>query len=369
MIQVQDFNLEVLKTHKAFFLLDDLPKNSKELEIFIQTPTGLELVDFIDVFAMQDGSLLAGWGHPYQKLGLQSLIAKADNISQIINLYLFERICTVYDKPIDSSFGVFTFAKSQPVPNADWRCDRGYYGPARFQEDFSNPIITSIDDIIVYESFLSVPGAGHLIYIETGGKEQLGIEKINNSVIPTTGRTFQELLRLIYEWSVLAEEPFNSTDEVTIAAKQYLNSLNLTEQELNVIRSLTPMQVSQFISGSLQARVRPTNVSSMNSDIANILFKRIAFSSLSFIVARNANLWDFEEVYNAELQELEEGMARFREYYGVPEYEPLDNESRASEFAKVFVANQDSYIDVQLRGVKNKDTVTKLALSIHDETP
>ena len=105
----------------------------------------------------------------------------------------------------------------------------------------------------------------------------------------------------------------------------------------------------------------------MSEQISNIIFKRMSSSSLSFIISRNPDLWNFEEIYNTELEELEKGMARFREYYGVPEYESLDNESRAGELAKAFVVNQDSYIDVQLRGFKNKDIVMKLSLAIHEE--
>lgn len=356
-MKVNPFSIDVLTTHKSFFLLNKLPKNAIDIDVKIQTPNGQEDVDFIDVFSMADGSLLAAWVHPLQKLGLQNLVASVEDNRQIINLYPIERMIDKYNKPIDSDFGVFVFTKSSPIDNADWRCDRGYYGAQRFVQNFATPFITKLEDIIMYESFLSVAGAGHLLYMEVAKNTESANNALNNSLIPTTGRTFQEVLRLVYEWSVLANHPFDSTEEPAIAANNFLTALNLSETEMSEIESLTPMQVAQFLLGSETARVRPNNIQEMTKGVEDILFDRMASSSLSFIVSRNPEIWDLQQVLERELEELEQGIFRFKEYYEIPNYVDLGDTETIMEFSGVISSNQLAYFHNQLRHFANKKKV------------
>ena len=357
MIQTQPFTLDVLSTHKVFFLLEHLPKNTTEVDIWIQTPIGYESVDFVDVFVMQDGSLLAAWKHPLQKLPLQNLVAFGDGVTQVLNLYPIERIIDLYDRPVDATSGTFNFTQSRVIDGADWRCDNGYYGPSMFAGELENPVISNIGEIVAFEPFLGIAGVGHIIYLESTNKHELAVEKLNNSVVPITGRTFQEVLRLIYEWSVLANEPFNSLDDAAVTAKNYMEALRFSEDEIDLIKELTPMQISKFISGSTEARVRPDNITPLSAGIADILFKRMASSSLSFIISNNPTIWDYEEVHQRELAELEEGILRFRAHYGVPEYVELTEVSRVMDFAEIQAPKQLSYVHNQLRHFANKKTI------------
>jgi len=369
MIQVQSFTLNVLSTHKVFFLLGRLPKNTQEVDVWIQTPIGYESVDFVDVFSMQDGSLLAAWKHPLQKLGLQNLVVFADGVTQVLNLYPAERIIDLYDRPVNANSGTFIFSGSGVIEGADWRCDNGYYGPkSLYVDELDGSLIKGMGEIIAYESFMAVAGIAHIIYLESNTKNNpeladLAVEKLNNSVAPVAGRTFQEVLRLIYEWSVLAEEPFNSTENVAVAAKNYIEALYFTEDEINLIKELTPMQISKFISGSTEARIRPNNIPTLSSGIAEILFKRMASSSLSFIVSRNPEIWDYQEVRQKELEELQNGILRFKEYYEIPNYVELDDIETVMQFAETKASNQLAYFHNQLRIFKNKEHILNEILS------
>jgi hypothetical protein len=363
MIQTQPFNIDVLSTHKVFFLLEHLPKNTTEVDIWIQTPIGYESVDFVDVFVMQDGSLLAAWKHPLQKLPLQNLVAFGDGVTQVLNLYPVERIIDLYDRPVDATSGTFIFSGSGVIDGADWRCDNGYYGPkSLYVEELDSSLINSLAEIVAYEPFMSVAGLGHIMYVESNTQNKpeladLAVNKLNNSIAPVVGRTFQEVLRLIYEWAVLADEPFNSTENVAVTAKNYMGTLRFTEDEIDLIKELTPMQISKFISGSTEARIRPDNITPLSAGISDILFKRMASSSLSFIISRNPGIWDYEEVRQKELDELEVGILRFREYYGVPEYVELTETSRVLEFAEIQAPKQLAYVHNQLRHFANKKSI------------
>jgi hypothetical protein len=355
MITIKPFNLEVLSTHKGFFLLDKLPKHATEVDVWVQTPTGNESVDFVDIFSMADGSLLAAWKHPFQRI--HNLQVFCEGIVQILSLYIVERVIDVYDKSPDSEYGTFNFCPSVHVEGADWRCDQNMYGPRSFKGEKVAQIINSLDEIVYYESLLNVCGAGHIIYLETRTKSELANEKLNNSIVPVTGRTFQECLRLVYEWSVLAEEPFNSKDDAAVAASKFIKSLKLTEQEIEEINSLPQMQVSKFILGSETARLRDMEIPELSEGIVNILFKRIAASTLSFIVSRNPSIWDFDEIKNQEILQMEMGIQRFREYYKLPEDMDIEDDEKVLDHAFIYFEKEHSYVYTQLRNFRNKKKV------------
>ena len=154
MIQVQPFTTDVLLTHKMFFVLNKLPKNAEEIDVWIQTPTGPESVDFVNIYSLHDGTLLAAWQHPFQKLSLQNLTAFCDGHTQIINLYPIERIIDIYDRPVDAEWGTFIFTKSAPIDGTDWRCDKGMYGARPFESENVDRVITELGQVVYFEPFL-----------------------------------------------------------------------------------------------------------------------------------------------------------------------------------------------------------------------
>jgi hypothetical protein len=347
MIQTQPFSTKILSTHRGFFLLDKLPKFASELDVWIQTPTGNESVDFIDAFVLQDGTLLAAWIHPFLKLPLHNLTASCDGVTQVLNLYPIERIIDIYDKPLsvsedDNNLWAFSFTDSVAVNGGDWRCDRGMYGPKMFVEENVDRVFSGVTEIIVYEPFLCVNGAAHLLYTEGKNKKDLALEKVNNSFYPATGFTIQETMRLIYEWSALTEEPFNSTDSAAIAAKTFLDSLGFTTEERTALASLPPMQISNYLAGSETARVRPSNIPALDNAIKTMVFKRMASSSLSALF----KIHGIEDTYGLqalEQAELDAGIQRFNDYYT----EPVS-------------AADKPFFDNQVRFFRNKQTVLNL---------
>jgi hypothetical protein len=342
MIQTQPFTTEILATHRGFFILNQLPKNAQEVDVWIQTPVGVESVDFVDVFVLSDGTLLAAWQHPFLKLPLHNLTVFCDGVTQLLNLCPLERIIDIYDRPLDATLGTFSFAKSIPIDGGDWRCHRGMYGPWQFTDDNYGQVIEELPQIVIYESFLNANETAHIVYLEATGRTQVAEEKVNNSIAPVTGRTLQETFRLIYEWSVLAEEPFNSTDEAAIAAKAFLNNLGFSSEERAVLASLPPMQIANYLAGSETARVRPSNIPALDDAIKTMVFKRMASSSLSALL----KIHSIEDTYGLtalEQAELDAGVQRFNDYYS----EPVS-------------AGDKPFFDNQVRFFRNKQIVLNL---------
>jgi hypothetical protein len=65
----------------------------------------------------------------------------------------------------------------------------------------------------------------------------------------TQGRTMGELLRIMYEWSLLAEEPFNSEHVYAVSCKKVLALLNPPENIINEIKSYPDMHLVRFLRG------------------------------------------------------------------------------------------------------------------------
>ena len=347
MIQTQPFTTAVLSTHRGFFILDKLPKLATEVDVWIQTPAGNESVNFIDVFVLADGTLLAAWKHPFQKLPLHNLTVFCNGVTQVLNLYPLERIIDIYDKPLmppadDNNLWAFAFTDSVSVDGGDWRCDRGMYGPKMFVKENVDRVFSEITEIVVYEPFLCLNGVGHLVYTEGKDKRDLALEKFNNSFSPSTGLTIQEILRLIYEWSILAEEPFNSTDDAALAAKAFLDGLGFTVEERATLASLPAMQIANYLSGSETARVRPSTVSPLDDAVKTMVFKRMACSSLSKLF----EIHGIEDTYGLlalEMAELGAGLQRFNDYYSQYPVRPVDKAFYDNQVR--FFANKKSILD------------------------
>lgn len=350
----KNFNINILSTYRAFFLLDEHFEN--EATFTVRTHNGEEVVNFVDVFQMANGRLLAAWNHPFQKLGIQNLVARTGEHKQIVNLYPVERMIDIIERPSTSDTGVFLFLDSLQIANADWRCDRGYYGARRFEYE-GNDVIKDVGEIIFFESFLSVAGVGHLIFLELKDGEEISGYYLNESPAPVSGRSVAEVLRLLYEWNIVAKPPFNCPDKPAVAAGNFVEAMNLSDAEISVLDSLAGMQISAYLSGSTNARMRPDVLPEFSPDIAAIVLDRMASSSLSFIASRHQGIWDTDELWAVEKKELSDGIDRFKQYYGIPGECGLDEVDRAISFADLYVPGHSSFVHNQLRFFRNKEAL------------
>lgn len=356
-MKIKNFDMSVVEKYKMFCLLDKIPSHVEQIDILVKTADGYQPVDFVDVFKTEDDFLFAAWNHPFKYLPLQSLLAKSGSAEQVVNLYSVERILEFFNKSKDSFSGVFTFTDSVLLDSGDWRCERGYYATKGFYPDIINPVANSFEEVKFYEPFLCVPGVGNIVYIERNNVSSLAQEKLNNSHYPTTAKTLQEILRLVYEWYILFEFPFFSTDKPATVARHYFNFLNLSSSEIEVLARLPYMQVSNYFLGSTSARKAPEQYPELSKEVFDIVLSRMSCSSLSWILSGSSVV---DDVYLKEIEELELGIRRFKDYYGVPHFVDLNDESM-SEYALSRRPLEQSYIHSQIRNFKNKTRMLKIA--------
>lgn len=321
MKQVQEFTIEIISDYECFYLLKNII-NTNSVSIFHNTPSGEIPVDTLDPFLMPNGRILLAWNDLLPTSSMHNFIAKSNNISEIVNLTPLEKIIDIYDRLANSNDGVFSFSNSKEIiaPGTEWRCDNGIYGPRPFNPNMM--LINQLSDIEIFEPVISINGISHISYLQVKSKTNLANEYFQNGEIPNAGRTFWEILKIIREWAIVNEEPFNNNEEISIKAKRMIDGLNLSQEELGFIDEQIPMQVANYISGSLNARQRPDGIFNINDNIKRILFSRMASGTVSALEYLNPGIWDLQELLEIEKDKmLIEIRKLFAEVpYGIPSH-------------------------------------------------
>jgi hypothetical protein len=359
MITVQPFSMSVLGKAKHFFALRHI--NGDSLEIVRRTPAGDDVFNDANVYRMENGQLVVTLDHPFAHLGNLVLIAKAEGVEEIINLEHFERIIEFYDRSPDvvmSEVGVFVFCKSEPIydPAMEWRCDNTMYGARAYETpSVKNPqLVSSLDDIIMYEPVLTVPAVGHLLYIHFHNDEILRRDFIDDAELPIGAYTLGEMFRLLHEWSAVHGEPFNNQERIAGDAQGFLSAL---EFDAGLIAGQPEMQISSFLRGKENARQRPLELVPTSEALLQFVRERMAYSSLSALSIVFPGLVDTATVLKEEQRQLHIGIQKFRDYYGVGLEIPLTDENRVIERATEISLTNPAYIHNQLRMFRNKREV------------
>lgn len=303
MIEVKPFKLDMLRTNEFFYCLHHI-KNVNEIDVFHKTPSGYIRFDKVQAFSMPNGQIIVTASNPIHLASLYNLVVVSGGIEEIVSTNSIERVIKIYDKQSNSNFGVFSFTSSNIVlePNIDWRCDTGKYGPGAFPPN--SKLIAKPEDITIFEPVLSVVGSAHLVYLESGRGASMADEHFNNAEKQAIGRTFWECLKVIREWSIVGQEPFNNTESMAVKAVNFMDSLKFSQAELDSIDGQADMQIAKYILGDNNARQRPENLLEMNEDIKNLLFRRLSSGTLSAIAYLNPGMWNVNELIEAEKEFL-----------------------------------------------------------------
>jgi hypothetical protein len=355
MINAKNFDIYALSRNHLFYVLDNITATS--IEIFRRTPAGDEAFEDAELFIMKNGKLLVAFAHPFKYAGNSCLIAKHDNVEEMINMTPWERLVDVYDTDIentDQGFFVFCDSKALFDPEVEWRCDNTLYGPHSFVKE-NGRIVPTINKIKAYETIMSLHNVGYLIYVHLEDDTDIREKYKNNSEVPCVGLTLSEAFKLLNEWSEVTKEPFNSTQDIAVKAKKFLDFFGFTP---DLVDNQSDMQVANYLKGSNTARLRPADIVANKPELITFVRKKMASSSLSSLCELYAGLWDIEEVLEAEYKELNEGILRFKEYYQIPQDWELTETERIIEHCTLYVhATVGAYVHNQLRLFINKKRI------------
>ena len=213
--------------------------------------------------------------HNYHKFTAKTyLYAEYNDIKSIIQASLYEDVQRFFHMGKDHTWGSFVFMGSRVVGASDnnpskLRCDINDYGPIFWDnrgetntngnhDEFSQTVdITRLQD---YAIFMSVPSAGHIVYLRLKpiNGELLADDYNNNAIVPAVARTLFEIIKLIDEWAAVNQSPWNNSQAISVKAKEFIDGLNIPQEVMESIRSQqTDMQVYRYLSGDENARNRP----------------------------------------------------------------------------------------------------------------
>jgi hypothetical protein len=228
------------------------------------------------------------------------------------------------------------------------------FGPHTFiRED--GRIVPTINKLKAYETILSLHGVGYFIYLHLHDAVEVREKYRNNSEVPCAGLTLSEVFKVLYEWSEVIKEPFNNTEEIALKASEFLNTFGFTP---DLIDNQVDMQVANYLKGNENARMRPTDVQPNKPELIEFIKKNMASSSLASLSVLYPEIWDTQELLNAEQDELNAGIQRFRDYYQIPEDWEMSDTYRIVEHCQLHIHESLSpYVHNQLRLFKNKKRV------------
>ena len=232
------------------------------------------------VYPSQDYSLLSVKDkilvvfHNYRTFTAKTyLYAEYNGLKSLIQVSVFEDMRRFFHSGKDHSWGSFVFMNSKIINKFDFpenslRCDINDYGP-KYWDDEGNETSDGNDslgkkvDISQMEEFsrlMSVPKQGHIVYVRLKPIDGvlLSDNYNNEAIVPAVTRTIFELMKLVYEWASVSEEPFNNIQDISTKAKGFIDGLGIPEPIKESINSLqTDMQVYRYLAGSENARQRP----------------------------------------------------------------------------------------------------------------
>jgi hypothetical protein len=305
---IKQFNPEIAKDYKLFFIFDKIKASDDSLTVEYKMQSKNEVIEDYDLFEMNNNYLLIAFKDSYPHFGKYNYIASNGLIEEIINLQSFEKIYEYYNVDIDNvDKGYFFWLNSNTVnvQGQDWRCDNQKYGPVQFilENTEYTTVFNELSRIKTYEPILNLNGIGHIVYLHLSDDEILRDEFANKSVLPFTGVTLQEVIKLLLEWSYVSNDPFNNSQDISIKAKEFIELIGLTE---DLVSNQPDMYVFEYLKGNTNARQRPNGVEPMLPVLKEFIKRNSSYMSLSALLAVYPEAWDFEDVLEIEKTYLQD---------------------------------------------------------------
>lgn len=304
-MDIQEFSVDKMKSYSMWFMLDKIKDGP--ISLVQRTPTGdipfgeNKRARSAECFRMKDGRILIGLGNFMGIITKTNLYAISGDTEEIVNLQFFENICHKYNLDVnEKEKGYFVFVNSSEIPSKyTWRCDSLNYGPMNYGaiDGIEMPYIELQEEIIEYDNIFSVDGVSHLIYLHRVFDAPDRKVDFYSGVIPDTGLTIGEALKLISEWSIVADAPFNNNQLVSLKAKEFLNKLDF---DISFVDYQSDMYVAEFLKGNTNARKRPENIQPLSPELDVFIKKKMSFHSLSALISMYPDSWNLQEIVDAE---------------------------------------------------------------------
>jgi hypothetical protein len=215
---------------------------------------------------------------------------------------------------------------SKPIyEDADsWRCDNTFYGPERYLTAGTEPYYSGwkAEDVLIYEPIINISGVSNLVYAHVKDDESAKDYFINGDPFPQSAATLSEMFRLITEWAILAEVPFNGTDPIVLDAKKFINEIGFNSI---FVSDQTNMQVAQYLMGNTNARRRPDDVVATNEYLLNFVKQKMAHMSLANLLSCYPEYGDIDSAIQFDVGSADQEFAETLGHMRIENTFTLDN--------------------------------------------
>jgi hypothetical protein len=308
-METKTYNTNNFQHRKLFYMLDSITDES--MKLFRRTPAGdEEFIDY-DLHRMPDGKLLVAFYRYWDIQTVHSFVAIYGDKEEYVSAIPFERVAQYLNPALDyNNRGIFYFMNSKPIYEdpSSWRCDNTFYGPERYLTAGTKPYYSGwkAEDVLIYEPIINLNGVSNLVYAHVKDDESAKDYFINGDPFPQSAATLSEMFRLITEWAILAEVPFNGTDPIILDAKKFINEIGFNSI---FVSDQTNMQVAQYLMGNTNARKRPDDVVATNKYLLDFVKTKMAHMSLAGLLSCYPQYGDVENEILRDIQSAEDEFA------------------------------------------------------------
>ena len=162
------------------------------------------------------------------------------------------------------------------MPEEITRCDDDKYGPLSFYP-WDEPF-----KLVKFRGILDIAGVMHISYFNTRNEGFLNpLSRDNNC----TASTLTGAIKLAYEWSLMAEEPFNSTENIAIKCKQFFEQMQIPSEVMDwILENQTDKQVFNYLNGETRVIYPSDENTEIPECLISFIKSKCMYTSISSLI-------------------------------------------------------------------------------------
>lgn len=289
---MKNINELEISQHKQYLFTDF----TGDFDIKVPTVNGwVDLMGGYDVYPLDNGSLICFDG--VSLFGFHDIKLFQGNEERHIETIVYEELKNSFDHSNATGFVFYVFTKSEEMnilslfnPNTTiWgksvdestysRCDMGKYGAKPFEIGEVGYDITKVYNVINYS------GIGHIVRMETRDSSHKNIGHHSSYM---AAETLEGVLKVVYEWSIVAKPPFNNQEQPASVALKIINDTDLSSNLINkIVENQPDMGLSKYIKTGENIGATHNENKEITQELKDFLMSKCTYRSLSSLSKNN----------------------------------------------------------------------------------
>ena len=242
----------------------------EDFVIYTVHPSGLREYNDYHIYDIGDKTLIAFTKIRFLGTDFVYRIV-SENFTENISSENYEFLSDILDESYDQSNYVFSIMHScasyrevvgdrNTYVEDNRRCDVDDFAAVNFQDiipgeesDFLDENYFNNENIIGFALCLASMSNIYIVKLQLGEIQDRAYKDWSASTI--MGQTFMHTIKMAYEWNILAEEPWSSSQTIALRCNSAFKEFNMPQEVLNEISSLSPStSIEMYLSGDEDPR-------------------------------------------------------------------------------------------------------------------